>query len=105
MKNSILFAPDRATKDFPNGKGISAVIPSCVKTDRNHEVFKADFNFICEVCKYFDEHGNKEDKKWIENLVWDKLIPVYKNNGVDDELIEHLTAQVTECMTFKISDR
>lgn len=70
-----------------------------------HEIFKADFNFICHVCSYIKEHGNKEDKKWIENLVWDKLIPVYKNNGVDKELVEHLMAQVTDCVTFKIDDK
>ena len=72
---------------------------------RYHEIFKADFNFICKICNYIEEHGNKEDKKWIENLVWDKLIPVYKNQDVDKELVEHLIAQVTDCMTFKVDDK
>lgn len=63
-----------------------------------HEIFKADFNFICKICNYIEEHGNKEDKKWIENLVWKKLVPVYKNQDVDKELVEHLIAQVTDCV-------
>ncbi|MCQ2601104.1 MAG: hypothetical protein MJ184_07055 [Treponema sp.] len=97
MRKSILLAPDRDEKE---------IIPSCVNIHRiNYELFKADFNFICEVCKYFDEHGNKEDKKWIENLVWNKLIPVYKNNNVDNELVEHLIAQVTDCVAFKVDDK
>lgn len=70
----------------------------------DHEVFKADFNFICEVCSYFDAHGNKEDKKWIEELVWNKLVPVYKTNNVEQELVEHLIAQVTDCAAWRIVD-
>lgn len=71
----------------------------------NHEIIKADFNFICEICKYFNNHGNKEDKKWIENLVWDKLIPVYKNNNVDTELVEYLIAQVTDCVAWTTQNK
>lgn len=86
-----------------NEEGIEEAI---LKTyELNHEVLKADFSFICEVCGYINKHGNKEDKKWIENLVWNKLIPVYKNQDVDKELVEHLIAQVTDCMTFKVDDK
>lgn len=64
----------------------------------SEDFVKENVTFIAKVANYVKEHGNKYDKKFIEDAVWD-IAAVYKNEG-KNEVAEYLITQVTDCVAF-----